>query len=431
MPNIKPKAVIDNIPVWCAHDAIVDIEALTGNPRNPNVHPDSQIDALAKIIKHQGWRCPITVSNRSGFIVRGHGRLMAARKLNLKQVPVDRQDYGNEAAEWADLIADNRIPELSSTDDALLRELLADIKETDLDMDLTGFDMSDIDELLNDGEGNGNGDPDDIPDVQEEPKSKTGDLYILGGKHRVLCGDSTSREDVEKLMDGKKADMVFTDPPYGVSYADKNTFLNEIDKGNRNQRKIQNDHQNPIEMKKIWVNSFINMLNASNDTCSYYMPAPQGGDQMMMIALEESGWAVKHELIWVKNNHVLGRSDYNYKHEPIIYGWKKKGTHKFYARDFQISIWEIDKPLKNDLHPTMKPVELIEKAVNNSSLSNHIILDLFLGSGSTLIACEKTGRICAGIEIEPIYIDVIVSRYVKFTGNNKIIKNGQEMEWTL
>jgi DNA modification methylase len=232
-----------------------------------------------------------------------------------------------------------------------------------------------------------------------------------------MCGDSTSAEDVAKLMDGEKADMVFTDPPYNVNYSDKNKFLNAIDHGTIVQEDIQNDNMVDDETarKKLWEPAFCNMAENADEYCSLYVTMPQGGAHMMMMMAAAACWKVKHELIWVKNHHVLGRTDYYYKHEPILFGWKEK--HKFYGKgEFDKSVWEIPKPQKSDLHPTMKPIRLIANAILNSSKENDLVLDLFGGSGSTLIACEQLNRKCYMMELEPKYIDVIIARWEKFTG---------------
>ena len=260
---------------------------------------------------------------------------------------------------------------------------------------------------------------DEVPEVEEKAVSQRGEIYELGNS-LLMCGDSTNAEDVARLMGGEKADMVFTDPPYNVNYADKNSFLNEADKRNRIQEDIENDHYSDDNEcgEKLWKPAFSNCYENAKDKCSIYVTMPQGGaHMMMMMMIKESGWQVKHELIWVKNNHVLGRVDYYYKHEPILYGWKK--GHKWYGKGkFDKSVWEIDKPLKSDLHPTMKPIELIENALLNSSNKNDLILDLFGGSGSTLIASEKKGRKARLMEIEPKYCDVIRKRYTKWAKEN-------------
>jgi DNA modification methylase len=265
---------------------------------------------------------------------------------------------------------------------------------------------------------------DEVPEPPVDPITKAGDLWILGD-HRVLCCDSTKAEDVAWLMAGAKAQLVITDPPYGVSYSDKNAFLNAIDKGNRNQTKIENDHLNKKETQAMWGLAFKNMADAMGSGAVVYCFMPQGGDQMMMMMMMmEGGIEPRHELIWLKNNHVLGRSDYNYKHEPILYAWKK-GGHKFYG-DFSTSVIECKKPHASKLHPTMKPVELVAILVKNSSQLNETIYDPFLGSGTTLIAAEQLGRKCYGMEISPAYCDVIVQRWEKLTGKTATleVKNG-------
>lgn len=237
--------------------------------------------------------------------------------------------------------------------------------------------------------------------------------------HRLICGDSTDKATVEKLMNCEKADMVFTDTPYNVDYSSKNHFLNEADKGNRIQKDIAGDFGYTDEEcgEKLWKPAFQNMRDNAKDCCSIYVTMPQGGaHMMMMMTIAAAGWQVKHELIWVKNNHVLGRTDYFYKHEPILYGWAK--THKFYGKgEFDKSVWEIPKPQKSDLHPTMKPIRLIANCLQNNSLENDIVLDLFGGSGSTLIACEQLGRVCYMAELDEHYCDVILQRYINFTGS--------------
>jgi len=263
---------------------------------------------------------------------------------------------------------------------------------------------------------------DEIPEVPKKAISKLGDIFLLDNKHRVMCGDSTNKEDVEKLMDGKKADMVFTDPPYGVDYASKNKFLNKADKGNLIQTDIVNDVDSK-EAFELWGNHFAIYPIILSDYHSIYIASPQTRDlMMMMMMIERGGIYISNVIIWVKNNHVLGRLDYNLKHEPIIYGWLKNKKHKYYGNGTQkFSVWNYDKPLKSDLHPTMKPVELIVNAILNSTQSgNNIVYDGFIGSGSTLIACEQTNRICYGMEIDPIYIDVILKRYHNLYPDKKI-----------
>ncbi len=278
-----------------------------------------------------------------------------------------------------------------------------------------GFSVDELEEIFK-----ADLEPDEKDDVVPEVREtdiKLGDMFKLG-EHRLLCGDATKKEDVEKLMQGEKADMVFTDPPYGVSYADKNKFLNNQDKGNHIQTNIENDHKSVEEMSVLWgkVFSLISEI-VLKDVSSYYICSPQGGElYLMMMMMNENGMPLRHNIIWAKNNHVLGRTDYNYKHEPIIYGWHKR--HKFYGYgDQKFSLWNYNKPHSSKLHPTMKPVELIVNAILNSTERNMEVCDIFGGSGSTLIACEKTNRKCRMMEIDPVYCQVIIDRWEEYTGN--------------
>jgi DNA modification methylase len=241
-------------------------------------------------------------------------------------------------------------------------------------------------------------------------KVKTGDLWQIGD-HRLLCGDSTKKEDVGRVMGGEKADMVFTDPPYGVAYADKNKYLNAISRGNRIQTEIVGDHETVEKLAEAVIYpAFCRVKEVLAERSSYYITAPQGGDLlMMMMMMQKAGLILRHMIIWVKNNHVLGRTDYNYKHEPILFGWVN--VHDFYGLgEYKFSTWEIDKPLKSDLHPTMKPVELVVNAILNSCPKDGIMADLFGGSGTSMVAAENTGRKCRMVEVTPAYCAVILQR---------------------
>ena len=253
-------------------------------------------------------------------------------------------------------------------------------------------------------------------ELAQQYGTTAGQLWQLG-KHRLAIGDCTDRAIVDALMMGEQCALVITDPPYGVEYADKNKWLNAIAPGNRIQTQIEGDHQTKEATQEMWRSTFEQMSTVMRRGAVVYCFMPQGGDQMMMMMMMMmmgAGIEPKHELIWLKNNHVLGRVDYAYKHEPILYAWKDAG-HKFYG-DFQTSVIECDKPLHSDLHPTMKPVALIEKLVNNSSLRDELVYDPFLGSGTTLIAAHNTGRICYGCEIDPKYGAVIIQRWEALTG---------------
>ena len=386
-----------------------EIKPYENNPR----HNDNAVDAVANSIREFGFKVPLVVDSE-GVIVAGHTRYKAAKKLGLAKVPCIIADDLTDEQVRAFRLADNKVGELATWDLDTLKVELDNIGE--IDMSEFGFSLNDIGEEPQEVQED---DFDEEP--PEEPTSKLGDIYQLG-EHRLMCGDSTNAEHVARLMDGAKADMVFTDPPYNVNYADKNIFLNNADEGNRIQDDIENDHAGSDETAKndLWLPAFKNMVDNSADDCSIYVTMPQGGaHMMMMMSVQEAGWQVKHELIWVKNNHVLGRVDYLYKHEPILFGWKDK--HKFYGNgEHTKSVWEIPKPQKSDLHPTMKPIALIANALLNSSKEGDNILDVFGGSGSTLIACEQLNRKCYMMEMSPKYVDVIIKRWEEYTGKKAV-----------
>lgn len=380
------------------------------NPRDNS----NAVNAVASSIKNFGFKVPIVI-DKNNEIITGHTRLKAAKKLGLKTVPVIIADDLTPNQAKAFRLADNKVSEFAEWDIELLNSELEELKSLNFNMDEFGFEFIENNEIQSD---NLKEDNTDI-EIPIDPKSKIGDIYQLGN-HRLMCGDSTKKEDIQKLMNGEKADMVFTDPPYGVSYSDKNSFLNSIDKGNSIQDEIKNDNLSLYDIKTFILEAFCRIKDILNEVSSYYITAPQGGDLLMMMeSMKNAGIPFRHCLIWVKNNHVLGRTDYNYKHEPILYGWVN--THKFYGNgNHKFSTWEINKPIKNDLHPTMKPIELVANAILNSSKENDAIADIFGGSGSTLIACEQTKRRCFMMEIEPKYIDVIIKRWEDFTGQKSI-----------
>ena len=391
------------------------ISELKNNPNNPRKN-DNAVDTVAKSIEKYGFRNPLIVDD-AGVVWCGNTRLKAAKKLKLKEVPCIVVNDLTEQQMTELALLDNKTNEIAEWDTDMLSDILksVDLSEFDLDWNVD----LDIDDIGKEPEED---DFDVDENIPEQPKSKLGDIYQLGN-HRLMCGDSTKKEDVNLLMNGEKADMVFTDPPYNVDYGSKNEFLNEYDKGNRRQEDIAGDKGMTDEEigEKLWKPAFQNLRDSAKDDCSIYCTMPQGGAHMMMMMMMmcSASWQVKHELIWVKNNHVLGRTDYFYKHEPILFGWAK--THKFYGKgEFNKSVWEIDKPSKSDLHPTMKPIRLIANALQNSSKENDLIIDFFGGSGSTLIACEQLNRKCYMMELDPKYVDVIIARWEKYTGQKAI-----------
>ena len=401
--------------VYCAHSQMVEIEKVVPNPRNPNKHSEKQIALLSKIIAAQGWRAPITVSTRSGFIVRGHGRLLAARKLGLAEVPVDYQAYETEAAEWADLIADNRLSELSETDDLLLKDLLQELGTGELDLELTAYTADEIDQMLGSAKEVQEDDFDADKALSEidEAKTKLGDIYILG-KHRLLCGDSTDAAAVEKLMDGQKADIAVTDPPYNVGYTG----------GTKDALTIQNDKQEDAAFRQFLSAAFTNMDAAMKPGAVFYIWHADSEGYNFRAACKEAGWQVRQCLIWNKNQLVMGRQDYHWKHEPCLYGWKEGAAHLWASDRKQTTILCFDRPQKNAEHPTMKPVALLAYQIANNTKGEDIALDLFGGSGTTLVACEQLGRKCYMMELDPKYCDVIIKRWEELTGNKAELWSG-------
>jgi len=406
------------IPIRCKGNRYLPYEQFRNFQGNLKAMSKVNAEKLKKSILKRGWIAPVFVWNNN-HIIDGHGRLHVLGLLlkegyTIQDIPVVDIQAKNKKEAAEILLAVNSNYQ-TITDDGLY-EFMHDMDLTFEDVK-NDFILPDItwDYFEKNFYKDGLLDDDDIPEVAEST-SKTGDLWLLG-EHRLLCGDATKKEDVRRLMDGKSADMVFTDPPYGVSYVDKNDFL-KITKGYGIgvPSAIKGDHYSPEELLIFLAAAFSNIAEAMKRDASYYVMSPQGGEFMYIFcrALIEGGLKLKHMLVWVKDQAIFGRADYKYQHEPILYGWKDK--HKFYGDSKQTSVWNISKHLVSALHPTMKPVELIMRAISNSSRKTEIVLDTFMGSGSTLIACEKTGRICYGMEIDPHYCDVIVKRWQEFTG---------------
>ena len=342
---------------------------------------------------------------------------MAAKKLGMERVPVIHLDHLSDEQRRAYALAHNRTAELSAWDDVVKELELSSISE--IDMSLFGFDMS----ALEDGEAV---EDDYDVDAPVDPRAKRGDVYQLG-VHRLMCGDSTDAEAWARLMEGVKADMVFTDPPYGVAIGDKNATLNSVQKAGRCCENIENDTLSEKELYDMLKAAFVNVRENCADDAVYYVTSPQGGDlcMMMMMMMMDAGLKVRHVLMWKKNSATfsMGRLDYDYQHEPIFYTWTKS-HHNFRGGENRTSVWEYDKPIKCDLHPTMKPVELVGNAIKDGTEKGMIVLDAFGGSGTTIIAAEQLGRRARVMEIDPHYVDVIIARWEEFTGQKAELLNG-------
>ena len=492
--------------VYCAHTEMAPIGSLVPNPRNPNTHPASQVKLLAHIIDAQGWRAPITVSNRSGFITKGHGRLLAAQHLGLTDVPVDRQDYADEASEWADMVADNRIAELAEIDDTALKDLIQELDTGEIDLTLTGFTEDDLARMLA---------PlvepslDDVPPPPKDPVTKPGDLWLLGD-HRVLCGDSTKADGVARVMNGEKASLVHADPPYGMGkekdgVANDNLYRDNLDKFQMAWWTVLRPHLEHNASAYIWGNSndlwrlwYIGGLSASerltfrneitwdkggggmgvgttsqrsyfpSERCLFFMIGEQGfninadnywdgwepirgyleaemkrcgwttaylnritGTQMAGHWVTKSQWAFLTYEHYAKiqaaaREHDAFKREHDElkrEHDELKRDFYETRAYFDNAHDNMTDVWKFDRVHGDDRHghATPKPVEMMARCMRSSLPNGGLCVEPFLGSGSTLIAAEQTGRTCYGIELDPAYCDVIVERWETLTGKKAVL----------
>jgi DNA modification methylase len=383
-------------------------EKLVPYARNARTHSEEQVAQIAASIVEFGFTNPI-LAGSDGVIVAGHGRLAAAQKLGLDTVPVVVLDHLTPTQRRALIIADNRIAENAGWDDAMLRIELQSLQEDGFNLDITGFDADALAEIMAGEETTVDGQTDDdaVPEVSVTPISRPGDVWELGN-HRLVCGDATDPKSYELLMADAKADMIVTDPPYNVDYANS-----AKDKMRGKDRPILNDN-----LGDGFYDFLLAAMTPMLSRCSgaVYVAMSSSELDTLQSAFRAAGGKWSTFIIWAKNTFTLGRADYQRQYEPILYGWPEgKNRHWCGDRD-QGDVWNIKKPQKNDLHPTMKPVELVERAIRNSSRPGDIVLDPFGGSGTTLIAAEKTGRIGWLIELDPKYVDVIVRRWQDWTG---------------
>ena len=396
------------------------IEALIPYARNSRTHSDAQVAQIAASIREFGWTNPVLVDGSNG-IIAGHGRVLAARKLGFDQVPVIELAHLTESQKRAYVLADNKLAENAGWDDELLRIELEALQAAGFDLSLTGFADDELAVLMAELAGNeGLTDDDAVPEVTDDPVSQPGDVWLLG-EHRLLCGDATDPVALETLMGSDLADMAFTDPPYNVNYA--NTAK---DKQRGTHRPILNDNLGE---------GFTGFLSAA---CANLLAYSKGAVYIAMssseldtlqLAFRGAGGKWSTFIIWAKNTFTLGRADYQRQYEPILYGWRDGVDHFWCGDRDQGDVWFINKPVKNDLHPTMKPVELVERAIRNSSKTLDIVLDLFGGSGTTLIAAEKTQRRARLVELDPKYVDVIVKRWQDYTGKQATrLKDGASFD---
>ena len=397
---------------------LADVSELIPYVRNARTHSEAQVAQIAASIREFGFLSPILVAE-DNTILAGHGRLAAALKLGLKKVPCVKENHLTETQKRAYIIADNKLSLNAGWDNELLAVELSELEGADFNLDLLGFDEAELSSIF-DADKDVSEDDFDVEKELEEPCfSKTGDIWMLG-KHRIICGDATKLETYKTLLENTKVNLVVTDPPYNVNYEGA-------------AGKIKNDNMEDDKFYQFLFNSFVNMEQAMADDASIYVFHADTEGLNFRKAFQDAGFYLSGCCIWKKPSLVLGRSPYQWQHEPCLYGWKKKGKHKWYAGRKETSVWEFEKSKKNADHPTMKPIALLAYPIKNSSMTNSLVLDPFAGSGSTLIACEQTGRVCYAIELDEKYCDVIVKRYIEQVGNDKsvkVLRGGKEYSFT-
>ena len=383
---------------------LVPIDRLVPYINNARTHSPEQINKLRSSLREFGFINPVIIDRDYG-VIAGHGRILAAKEEGITEVPCVFADYLTEAQKKAYIIADNRMAMDAGWDEELLRVEIEALQAEAFDVSLTGFDPNEIDNLFKENLKDGLHDDDfDIEAELKKPTfTKAGDVWALG-RHRLVCGDSTKKETYDTLMDGKKANLVLTDPPYNVNY--------EGTAG-----KIKNDHMANDAFYQFLLDAFTNMEAVMADDASIYVFHADTEGLNFRRAFADAGFYLSGCCIWKKNSLVLGRSPYQWIHEPVLFGWKKSGKHAWYAGRKETTVWEYDKPKKNADHPTMKPIALLAYPIMNSSMTNALVLDPFGGSGSTLIACEQSERTCYTVELDEKYCDVIVKRYIEQVGS--------------
>ena len=391
--------------------SLVNIEKLIPYVNNARTHSKEQITKLRSSLREFGFINPVII-DRDYNIIAGHGRVMAAKEENITEVPCVFVDHLTEAQKKAYIIADNRFALDAGWDEEMLKLEIEALQDMAFDLSLTGFDDAELSKLF---------EADDVKDdefdveaeLQKPTKTQIGDIWLLG-KHKLVCGDSTKAETFAILMNDEKANLVITDPPYNVNY--------EGSAG-----KIKNDNMENDKFYHFLLDAFTNTEKAMADDASIYVFHADTEGLNFRKAFKDAGFYLSGTCIWEKQSLVLGRSPYQWQHEPVLFGWKRKGKHQWYTGRKESTIWKFDKPKKNGEHPTMKPIPLLAYPIMNSSMTNCIVLDPFGGSGSTLIACEQTGRFCRTIELDEKFCDVIVSRYIEQIGsseNVRLIRNG-------
>lgn len=377
--------------------------------RNARTHSDEQVARIAASIQEFGWTNPILIDGSKG-IIAGHGRVLAARKLGLEKVPTIELSGLTEAQKRAYILADNRLALDAGWDEEMLKLEFAELEKEGFELSKTGFSDEEIREMMADLDREVDGVEDvETPEPPKNPKTKRGEVWILG-THRLMCGDSTSVEDVQEVMGGVLADLWLTDPPYNVAYQGKT----------KDALTIQNDEMDDESFRCFLVSAYSAADSVLKEGAAFYIWHADSEGFNFRGACRDVGWKVRECLIWSKNTFVLGRQDYQWQHEPCLYGWKDGAAHHWYSDRSQTTILEFDRPNRNAEHPTMKPVGLFQYLIGNSTKPGDIVLDSFGGSGTTLIACEQSGRSARILELDPCYCDVIIERWQNLTGQRAV-----------
>jgi len=400
---------------------LVEVNKLVPYARNARTHSEEQILQIQASIREFGFINPVLVDKELN-IVAGHGRIMAAKAEGIKKVPCVFVEHLTETQRKAYILADNKLALNAGWDIEMLKLELEELKDFDFDVELTGFSLDEMEELSNFGMESEVEEDDFDQEPPEEPISQKGDIWLLG-RHRLMCGDSTKEEDVKTLMDGQLADMILTDPPYNVAYEGKT----------KDALTIQNDKMDKDLFRVFLKDAFQAGNNVLKTGGVFYIWHADSEGYYFRGACIDVGWTVRQCLIWHKNSMVMGRQDYHWKHEPCLYGWKDGSGHLWAADRKQTTILHFDKPLKNGEHPTMKPIKLFDYQIQNNTKGQDIVLDLFMGSGTTIMACEQNGRIGYGLELDEKYADVIVNRYIAFKESSEdiyLLRNGEKIAYS-
>jgi site-specific DNA-methyltransferase (adenine-specific) len=392
----------------------IGIATLIPFAKNSRTHSDAQVAQIAASIREFGFTNPVLIDEANG-IIAGHGRVMAARKLKLTEVPCIRLAHLTDAQKRAYVIADNKLALNAGWDEAMLKLELADLKALDFDLDLTGFNTDEIEALLAEKGTEGLTDPDDTPEPPVEPVTRLGDVWVCG-QHRVMCGSSLEMTAMERLCGEQRVDMLLTDPPYNVAYTGKT----------KDALTIQNDSMGDEAFRTFLRDAFVTADAVLKPGAVFYVWHADSEGYNFRGACKDAGWQVRQCLIWQKNSMVMGRQDYHWQHEPCLYGWKDGAGHLWASDRKQTTLLKFDRPSRSEDHPTMKPVALFEYQLLNNTKGGDIVLDSFGGSGTTLIAAEKNGRIARIMELDPKYVDVIVKRWEDFTGQKAVLESTGE-----